>query len=215
MERGRCIVRDIVAQKSELRDRMKAIRSRVSAASRKEQSLAASRLAENEVLSPLRLSRGGRLNVFCYMSFRDEPETLPLIHTCLKHGDRVLVPKVNEGRKLTLHEMKAIDELTPGVWGILEPGDDMPQWPAARYKEIDIIIVPGLAYDRYGGRIGYGGGYYDRFIEQVSVAGKNGAVFPIKASLALMEQIVPERVPMEEHDFRLDMLFAASGMIYI
>lgn len=206
---------NISAQKKELRRRMTVIRSNVSAASRREQSIVASLLAENEVLSPLRKSRGGRLNVFCYVSFRDEPETLHLIQTCLKRGDRVLVPKViSEERKLTLHEMNDVNDLIPGVWGIPEPGDHMPQWPTAHYAEIDIIIVPGLAYDRYGGRIGFGGGYYDRFMEQISSVKSTGLI-PIKASLTLEEQIIPGRIPMEEHDFRLDMLFTASGMIYI
>jgi len=206
---------NISAQKKELRRRMTVIRSNVSAASRREQSIAASLLAENEVLSPLRKRRGGRLNVFCYVSFRDEPETLHLIQTCLKQGDRVLVPKViSEERKLTLHEMNDVNDLIPGVWSIAEPGDDMPQWPTSRYAEIDIIIVPGLAYDRYGGRIGFGGGYYDRFMEQISSIQSTGLI-PIKASLTLEEQIIPGRIPMEEHDFRLDMLFTASGMIYI
>lgn len=206
---------NISAQKKELRHRMTVIRSNVSAASRREQSIAASLLAENEVLSPLRKSRGGRLNVFCYVSFRDEPETLHLIQTSLERGDRVLVPKViSEERKLTLHEMNDVNDLIPGVWGIPEPGDHMPQWPTTRYAEIDIIIVPGLAYDRYGGRIGFGGGYYDCFMEQISSVKSTGLV-PIKASLTLEEQIIPGRIPMEEHDFRLDMLFTASGMIYI
>lgn len=206
---------NISAQKKELRRRMTVIRSNVSAASRREQSIAASLLAENEVLSPLRKSRGGRLNVFCYVSFRDEPETLHLIQTCLKRGDRVLVPKViSEERKLTLHEMSNVNNLSPGVWGIAEPGEDMPQWPTLRYTEIDIIIVPGLAYDRCGGRIGFGGGYYDGFMEQISSIQSTGLI-PIKASLTLEEQIIPGRIPMEEHDFRLDMLFTASGIIYI
>jgi 5-formyltetrahydrofolate cyclo-ligase len=206
---------NISAQKKELRHTMTVIRSNVSADSRKEQSITASVLAENEVLSPLRKKRGGRLNVFCYVSFRDEPETMHLIQTCLEQGDRVLVPKVkSEERKLTLHEMNDVNDLIPGVWGILEPGDHMLKWPTARYEEIDIIIVPGLAYDRHGGRIGFGGGYYDRFMEQIMVDQNSGRV-PIKASLALEEQIVTGRIPMEEHDFRLDMLFTASGMIYI
>ncbi|WMT42113.1 5-formyltetrahydrofolate cyclo-ligase [Paenibacillus sp. D2_2] len=206
---------NISAQKKELRHTMTVIRSHVSADSRREQSITASLLAENEVLSPLRKKRGGRLNVFCYVSFRDEPETIHLIQTCLGQGDRVLVPKVmSEERKLALYEMNDVNDLIPGVWGIPEPGDPIPQWPTARYAEIDIIIVPGLAYDRHGGRIGFGGGYYDRFMEQI-LADKNRGHVPIRASLALEEQIVQKRIPMEEHDFRLDMLFTASGMIYI
>lgn len=137
--------------KKELRQQMLAIRAEIPEASREEQSLAASRIAELEVLSPLRARRGGKLNVFCYVSFRDEPNTRGLLDSCQTRGDRLLVPKIGAQRSLTLHELTGMADLVPGTWGILEPASHTVIWPPERYPEIDVIVVPGLAFDLKGG----------------------------------------------------------------
>lgn len=209
---------NIAAEKRELRTRMSGLRASLPADSRIRQSAEACLLAEKEVLGPLREEKASGLTVFSYLSFRDEPETLPLLRNCLAYGDRVLVPRVLGNSAMKLHKLCDEKQLVPGAWGIPEPDKHVPEWPIHRYGEIDLVIVPGLAFDRQGGRIGFGGGYYDRFMAELKDAeravGKDKAP-AIRAALAFREQIMAEPIPLEKHDFRLDMLFTASGTIYI
>ncbi|WP_068615197.1 5-formyltetrahydrofolate cyclo-ligase [Paenibacillus tuaregi] len=205
---------DIPELKRELRERMLRIREAVPEISRTKQAESASLLAEEQLLSRLRADKpGGRLVVFSYLSFRDEPSTLPLIRSCWHHGDRVLIPRITGKSSMSLHEIKSERDYSPGSWGIPEPEDHLPVWPVEQYQEIDLVLVPGLAYDRKGGRIGFGAGYYDRFMEQLTRQ-LQGVRKPVLAALALQEQLVPE-VPMEMHDFKLDLLFTADGVIRI
>lgn len=205
---------DIPDLKHQLRRAMRERRSQIPEPLRQEQSLAASLLAEREVLGPLRHERNRPLTVFIYASFRDEPDTSELMNNCWRQGDRVLVPKVIGAGRFELHELKEAGELLPGAWGIPEPAEHTGIWPENRWSEIDLVVVPGLAYDRAGGRIGFGGGFYDRFMDalQRSEGGGAGAII---GALAFQEQILTDCIPMEPHDFRVELLFTASGTIYI
>lgn len=205
---------ELADAKKELRQRMLKARAEIPKASRMEQALTASRFAEHEVLGPLRVRRGGKLNLFCYISFRDEPDTGPLLASCLALGDLLLAPRIGAQRSLTLHELTGPADLAPGTWGIPEPAEHTAVWPPERYPEIDVIIVPGLAFDLNGGRIGFGAGYYDRLLDELARrSGGTGKV--VLGALALEELILPEAIPMEPHDVRLDLLFTAKGTIYI
>ncbi|RUT30623.1 5-formyltetrahydrofolate cyclo-ligase [Paenibacillus zeisoli] len=198
--------------KRELRSQMTSIRAAIPEASRVEQSESASRLAEADILAPLRAAKSeGRLTVFAYLSFRDEPATLPLIRSCWSQGDRVLVPRITGPETFTLHELPGEEDVTIGPWGIPEPAEHLPEWISEQYADIDLVIVPGLAYDPAGGRIGFGGGYYDRFMEQLKRQ-CSGTRMPLLAALVLREQLISS-IPMEEHDFRLDLLFTAAGVV--
>ncbi|WP_055105665.1 5-formyltetrahydrofolate cyclo-ligase [Paenibacillus ihumii] len=203
---------DIPDLKHRLRQEMKLRRSQISELSRQEQSKAASLLAEREILGPLRIKLNRPLTVFIYASFRDEPDTSELMNSCWRQGDRVLVPKVAGNSRFTLHELKKAGDLLPGAWGIPEPGEHTEIWPESRLGEIDLVVVPGLAYDRAGGRIGFGGGYYDRFMSCLNPGAGAG---PVIAAMAYQEQILRDHIPMEPHDFRVDLLFTSSGTIYI
>ncbi|MNP48835.1 5-formyltetrahydrofolate cyclo-ligase family protein [compost metagenome] len=77
-----------------------------------------------------------------------------------------------------------------------------------------MVVVPGLAFDTSGGRIGFGAGYYDRFVSELN-AQTGGSSKTLFAGLALQEQIVSQAIPMEIHDFRLNVLFTADGMIFM
>lgn len=204
--------------KTALRLEMAAVRSSLGSESRLNQSEAACRRAEAEILAPARAGRRpegqpGNLTIFTYLSFRDELSTQNLIRNCLSAGDTVLVPKVSADRRLTLHALTGVTDIQPaGKWQIPEPVSS-PVWPVSRYPEIDVIVVPGLAYDKQGGRLGYGGGYYDRFAEELVRVCKS-APKPLFCSLLFEEQLV-EKVPAEPHDLQLDVLITASNVIYI
>lgn len=205
---------ELTEAKKELRRRMLDIRARISEQSRTEQSRAACLHAEREVLAPLRERRGGRLNVCCYVSFRDEPDTRPLLEGCIARGDRLLVPKIGANRTLSLHGINGEKDLAPGIWGIPEPAGHTALWPPARYPDIDVVVVPGLAFDLNGGRIGFGAGYYDRLVDELARrSGGTGKV--VLSALALEELITPAAIPLERHDFRLDLLLTANGTIYM
>ncbi|MFD1175133.1 5-formyltetrahydrofolate cyclo-ligase [Paenibacillus puldeungensis] len=212
--RGKGKDMSLVDAKKELRQQMQERRAQIPEASRTEQSRMASLLAEKEILTPLRQKRGGRLTLFCYVSFRDEPDTRLLIRSCLNHGDRLLVPKISANRSLSLYEIAGEADLTPGTWGILEPKDSAKLFPPSQYAQIDVVVVPGLAYDTSGGRIGFGAGYYDRFVSELN-AQSGGSSRTLFAGLALREQVISQAIPMERHDIRLNVLFTADGMIFM
>lgn len=99
--------------------------------------------------------------VYCYVSFHHEAGTWNLIEALLKQGKFPAVPKVT-GKNLEFYAILGKTDLEEGVMGIMEP-------KAACLKIHDPkapVVVPGIAFDAQGNRIGYGGGYYDRFFKQ-------------------------------------------------
>jgi 5-formyltetrahydrofolate cyclo-ligase len=139
-----------------------------------------------------------------YASFRSEVDTHELIKECLGAQKRVLLPRVNYLlKKLEIREIESLNDIEKGHWGIPEPKRTT---PLRDLNTADIIIVPGVCFDRKGGRIGYGAGYYDKLLK-----GLNRAI-PVIA-LAYDEQIV-EEVPLEAHDRRVDMIITDREVIY-
>lgn len=103
-------------------------------------------------------------SVMAYVDFRNEVRTGALIGRCLGDGKRVSVPITDIANKLLTPSeiLRYPEDLAPGAWGILEPapGFVRPVDPL----EIDLVIIPGVAFDLNGDRLGYGGGFYDRFL---------------------------------------------------
>ena len=133
-------------------------------------------------------------NIFIYLSFGSEIDTNPIIDRVLEDGKEVYIPKIYKSNK----EMKAIrlnsfEDLEENSMGILEPKDDS---NFIDKENIDLIIVPGAVFDLEGNRIGYGGGYYDRFLSNIKDK-RN------KVALAYDLQIV-ENIEAEEHDIKVD-----------
>lgn len=98
-----------------------------------------------------------------YVSTEMEVDTFSLINAALKDGKKVVVPRCVEGLPvIEFFYIKSLDELERGSYGLLEPRGD----PENKYTGKDgLCILPGLAFDRVGGRLGYGKGYYDRFMQ--------------------------------------------------
>ncbi|WP_176444975.1 5-formyltetrahydrofolate cyclo-ligase [Paenibacillus herberti] len=145
--------------------------------------------------------------LMAYVSFRSELDTSQLLIQCWSEGRKVLLPRVRrEDGSMELYSVRSRDELVSGAYGILEPdpvlaepaGSSMPQ----------AVFVPGAAFDRRGGRLGYGGGYYDRFREASMV--RPGDT-PLWIGLGFSSQLVPE-VPMEPHDAALDGMVTELGL---
>lgn len=146
------------------------------------------------------LQRGDYETVMAYVPFRSELDVRPLIEWCWRQGRVVVVPRcVKADRSMTLHRLGGWDQLAAGAYGIMEPDPEKtPALPEGAMP--DAVIVPGLAFDRQGGRMGYGGGYYDRFAQAALRAGHAGR--RLWLGIAFEAQLADE-VPMERHDVRL------------
>lgn len=147
--------------------------------------------------------------VMCYMDFRNEVMTSEIIENCLALGKRVAIPcsvMTPEGhaglRIYTINNPNC--DVCPGKYGILEP--DREKLEELRPEEIDMVLVPGVVFDINKFRIGYGAGYYDRFLKTV----KNSC---FKAGLAFDLQVVDE-VPAGSHDMQMDVVVTESRIIY-
>ena len=111
---------------------------------------------------------------------------------------KVVYPRVRKGGLLEFACVERLESLVPGPFGVLEPpGSVCPT------EDIDCLFVPGLGFTRAGGRLGYGGGYYDRLLPLVS-----GQVF----GLAFESQVIDD-LPLEAHDQALDGLVTECGVI--
>lgn len=106
-------------------------------------------------------------NLLFFLSLPKEVQTDEMIQMALDLGKRVYVPLVDaDRRRLNISELPGLDiEFEEKRFGIREPG--APHLKMASPRDLDFVLVPGLAFDRQGGRIGYGAGYYDKFLKEV------------------------------------------------
>ena len=102
-----------------------------------------------------------KTGIYLYVSTPDETDTHALIAYFLENGVPVAVPKV-KGKEMDFYYIKGMDDLLPGAMNILEPKESCEKASSAQAP----MIVPGIAFGTDGKRIGYGGGYYDRFLEK-------------------------------------------------
>jgi 5-formyltetrahydrofolate cyclo-ligase len=140
--------------------------------------------------------------IHCYLPMRSEVDTRPLIADALARGKRVAVPMVVPKATELAHawlESLAADALTPGVFGTFNPRELRPATPG----DWDVVIVPLLAFDRRGHRLGYGKGFYDRLL-----ATSSGTT--IGVGFAAQEV---DALPAEAHDIRLDWIVTEREVI--
>ena len=166
----------------------------------------AQRLAAGEALrarlTALLVVAGAR-TMLCFASFRSEVDTTPLIAWCLARGTAVALPRIVGAHHMEAYAVTDLQrDLVAGRWDIPEPRPGLPLVdPAA----IDVVIVPGSAFDRAGGRLGYGGGFYDTFLARLRPdARRIGVGFDLQ---------VVDRVPREAHDLCVDLIVTESRAI--
>ncbi len=146
----------------------------------------------------------GARRVLLNVPFRSEWDAAPLIERALARGKEVLLPRVDEtSRMLDLRRIAdpAADIVT-GYRGIPEPVE---RCPRADPASVDWVLVPGVAFDREGGRLGYGGGYYDRLLPLLSPRAA-------RVAGAFSMQIV-DRVPSAPHDIRMDTVVTEAEIV--
>lgn len=131
--------------------------------------------------------------VLFYLDVRAEVRTRHYLPTALAHGKRIVVPYCVDGL-LQLFHLEKMDEVEVGMYKILEPKTELRDLPSKRVdvQELDLVMVPGVAFDKTGARMGHGKGYYDKLLEHVRPD------TPLVA-LAFECQLFPE-IPTQAHD---------------
>jgi 5-formyltetrahydrofolate cyclo-ligase len=144
--------------------------------------------------------------VMVYIDVRTEVRTRQHLPKLLEGGKRIVVPYCVDG-ELELFLLEHMDELSIGMYKILEPKEELRDAPAKRVdvKELDLIMVPGVAFDPNGARMGHGFGYYDKLLEHAR------SDTPLVA-LAFECQIFPE-IPTHAHDVFMDKIITEERII--
>lgn len=143
--------------------------------------------------------------VMIYLDIRDEVRTRWFVPKAWTDGKRVVVPYC-EASELRLFRLDGFDELAPAAMGILEPKPELRGRSDKTIEpaELDLIVAPGVAFDRRGARLGYGKGYYDRLLQRI----RGDAT---KAAVCFECQLVDE-VPSLPHDVRMDVIVTEKAV---
>ncbi len=139
-----------------------------------------------------------------YVSYSTEINTHPIIESALAAGKRVAVPRCGANHQMGFFEIASWADLVPGYKGILEPAPHLQTPLAPQQMQGALCLVPGLAFDARGFRIGYGGGYYDRFLANFTGA---------KVALARPSQLSEEPIPTDQYDIAIDYVVTPSKII--
>ena len=129
--------------------------------------------------------------ILLYSALSDEVPTQGLMDELVAQGKTVLLPRVIDDKDMELRRYTGPQDLQEGAYGILEPTGER----FTDYDAIDVAIVPGMAFDAEGHRLGRGKGYYDRFLSRVP--------YIYKIGLCFSWQMV-DHVPCDEHDIVMD-----------
>ncbi len=185
-------------EKKSLRRELVARRDAMPAAERER--LTSALIAGVTALPPYRAAR----SVLATMSIGSEWNTRAFVARCRADGKRVVLPRITPPpRHLELHEVADDRDLVPGVWEIPEP--DPRRCPAVRFADVDLALVPALAVDRAGYRLGYGAGYFDKLL-----AGRGETPFCV---VALPARFIVPSLPREEHDVPVDLVVSEEGKL--
>jgi 5-formyltetrahydrofolate cyclo-ligase len=131
--------------------------------------------------------------IFCFVSTPDEIDTKGIITNALSNNKRVCVPKCEKFGVMHACEIKSLNDLQPGKYGISEPKENCPYIAP---QEIDFAIIPCVTCDKQGHRLGYGGGFYDRYIQNQTFT---------KAALC-RKALLSNDIPLEPHDMAVDIV---------
>lgn len=138
--------------------------------------------------------------VFCFVSTPQEINTFPVLEAVIKQKKKLAVPKCLSPGVMKAYHISNLDQLTAGKYGILEPETGCEE---VESKEIDFAVIPCICADRQGGRVGHGGGYYDRYL--------NGKVYP--AAVICRAELLCEKAPAESWDQVMDFVITEKETI--
>ena len=138
-----------------------------------------------------------------YVDFRNEVETKGIISKLLSLGKEVYLPvTLKDEKKLIPKRIFSLDDLVSGAYGILEPSLDA---PSINPSFLDVVVVPGSVFDKSGYRTGYGGGFYDKFLEETSA---------IRVGVCFDFQLVDDVFP-EKHDKKMDFIITEKNILFL
>lgn len=141
--------------------------------------------------------------ILLYAPIKSEIDVMPIFHEAIRQGKRVAFPRCNvEERTMKFHFVSSEDELSPCAYGIREPSEDAPVYDPSEERGGAVCYVPGLAFDAYGYRLGYGKGYYDKFMHTF-----NGCTIGVVYS----EFILPS-LPKGRFDKHCDVMLTEKGI---
>ena len=144
--------------------------------------------------------------VMFYIDVRSEVRTRHALPEALDSGKNIVVPWCNDDGQLELFHLESIEELETGMYGILEPFDELRCLPQKQVelKELDLIMVPGVGFDATGARMGHGKGYYDKLLE-------NARQDTPLVALAFECQMF-EEIPVAPHDVFMDKIITEQNV---
>ncbi|KAF0091757.1 MAG: 5-formyltetrahydrofolate cyclo-ligase [Fusobacteria bacterium] len=197
-------MKTIIEQKKEVRKSIQLIKRNLT----DEYLSSASKKITNDLIKTKAFIKAN--TIMCYLSFGTEVNTAPIINECYKQGKTILIPIIMSNADGTsyMEASELIDpniDLAPGTMGILEPKES-----SIRIKDpktIDLIVIPGLAFDKNGNRLGYGAGYYDYYLKRVR---DDCYQLAISFSCQLVSSI-----PTEEHDRSIPHILTERGLYRI
>ncbi|MEE9316068.1 MAG: 5-formyltetrahydrofolate cyclo-ligase [bacterium] len=149
--------------------------------------------------------------VMFYVSFRSEVETEKMTRNALKLKKKIVIPVVH-GEKIVVSEIKNLKkELTKGSFGIKEPKKEFRR--RVNQKEIDLVVVPGVVFDKRGGRLGYGRGYYDRFLRSKLIRSRMSRSRKCALIGLAFDLQIARKIPLVEEDMKVDKIVTESGIV--
>ncbi|KAJ6122654.1 hypothetical protein N7512_005119 [Penicillium capsulatum] len=197
--------------KRELRKRMREAFSQLSMPSITQQS----NVATNKLLSLTEYQNAKSIAVYLSMP-SGELSTSKIVQDALQRGKEVYIPYIHMADQVSVMDMLALESMSefealqPDKWGI--PSLQPTQIPGRRNclaeNGLDLIVMPGMAFDHGFRRLGHGKGYYDHFLTRYS---KWSNKMPFLVALSLHEQLLAEEIPVVEHDWLIDAIVVGDG----
>ncbi|MGN0158153.1 MAG: 5-formyltetrahydrofolate cyclo-ligase [Brotaphodocola sp.] len=140
--------------------------------------------------------------IFCFVGTQTEIDTTSILEDVLQSGKRLGVPKCIGKGIMEVFEIQSLEDLVPGKYGILEPREGV---PLIRSEEIDLALVPCLSCNKKGWRLGYGGGFYDRYLADIKA---------VRAVLC-RSRLMRDDIPVELYDLNMDYVITEEGIISV
>ena len=137
--------------------------------------------------------------VFCYVGTESEINTKPILKDVLENGKTLGIPKCISRGIMEVLRVESLDDLQEGAFGILEPKEGCSR---VLPDQIDLALIPCLCCTKDGKRLGYGGGYYDRYLKKSNF---------IKVVLC-RKKLMKEWIPTESHDVGMDLVISEEGI---
>ncbi len=143
--------------------------------------------------------------VLTFVSFQSEVDTHEIIKRAIQDHKRVYIPRV-EANEMEFYEILDLSHLKPSKFGVLEPEGTENKFDYLQSSDTPFILLPGLVFDICGSRIGYGAGYYDRYLQ------KRAIIFSQKIALAYDFQVL-DQIATEEYDVKVDAIITPTRII--